>query len=232
MQKIVALVLILVAIGFTANAQKGKKPAKRTTTKKVNKAKIMQPQPLTDMYIKNDDGSVNLEMLNVGDKLVYAVKAGGQEYEFIVTLKVYNYLDGIQFEYEMTNENNTKGSIFVTADAKRDATSYMNYFRGGDVALTDAITVWLSQKNFADMPNKKTEMKLDNNEPTNFYRPDNDEVAPTINLKGKQVKIDGFIINNAVDGKGDKTMWIQNASGNPLILKMDIGFVVELKEIR
>jgi hypothetical protein len=98
--------------------------------------------------------------------------------------------------------------------------------------LTDATTVWLSYDNFMDMPDKKTTMQFDDGEMETFYRNDQDEVSPTINFKGKSVKLDGFIINNAMDGKGNKTLWVMGASGNPLILKMDLGWTIELKEIR
>lgn len=46
------------------------------------------------------------------------------------------------------------------------------------------------------------------------------------------MKIEGFIINNAADGTGNKTWWINGISSNSLILKMDMGWTIELKEIR
>ena len=56
-----------------------------------------------------------------------------------------------------------------------------------------------------------------------------DTVIKPIQIIQKPVKIDGFMINNAEDMKGDKTMWIQNSSSNSLILKMDLGWTIELK---
>jgi hypothetical protein len=75
-------------------------------------------------------------------------------------------------------------------------------------------------------------MSFDGKAAETFYRPEKDEVTPTINFKGKNVNIDGFIINNKEDGTGDKTIWIHNSSANTLILKMDIGFTIELKEVK
>jgi hypothetical protein len=108
----------------------------------------------------------------------------------------------------------------------------VNYFRGGELNLTDAITVWLSYKNFGDMPNKKTTMQIDNNNPETFYRPEKDEANLVVKIKGKDKKLDAFIINNAADGTGNKTMWINGISSNSLIVKMELGFSIQLMEIK
>jgi hypothetical protein len=227
---VVALFLFLVA-GVTANAQK----AKKTVSKP--KAKTVKPQTTVnkvelEMLIKHDDGTTTFEKLKTGDKLVYEVNAGGSTYNFIVTLNKANAKDGYDFNYEMTNENNTKGHVSFSKKTLFETRNYVNYFKGGELALKDAVSVWLSGINFAEMPDKKTEITLDNNPAETFYRPENDVYEPTINFKGKEVKVDGFFINNAQDGKGDKTICIQNTSANSLILKMDLGFTIALKEIK
>jgi len=183
------------------------------------------------MMIKNDDGSDGMYEIQRGDKLIYHINTGSAEYDFIVTINDSNE-KGIDFNYEMTNANNTKGHVLISDKAKNEATRYMNFFRGGELNLTDASTVWLSYKNFTDMPERKTIMQIDNGSRETFYRPEKDEVYPIIKIKGADKKIDAFIINNAADGKGKKTMWINGISSNPLIVKMDLGWTVELKEIR
>lgn len=183
------------------------------------------------MMIKNEDGSLDTYEIQKGDKLVYQVNAGGNEYDFIVTVNDENE-KGIDFNYEMTNSNNTKGHVTISVSAKKDATKYINFFRGGELNLTDACTVWLSNTNFSDMPQKKTVMQMDNNSPETFYTPEKNEVSPTVKIKGENKKIDGFMINNAADGNGNKTIWINNTSANSLIIKMDLGWSIVLKEIR
>ncbi|MBP6430318.1 MAG: hypothetical protein KA319_00950 [Ferruginibacter sp.] len=227
---IVALFLFLIA-GITANAQKAKKTVSKPKTKVVKSQTTVNKVEL-EMLIKHDDGSTTFEKLKTGDKLVYEVNAGGSTYNFIVSLNKANVKDGYDFNYEMTNENKTKGHVKFSFQTLWDSKQYVNYFKGGELTLKDAITVWLSGSNFADMPSKKTDMTLDNNPVETFYRPENDVYEPTILFKGKQVKIDGFFINNAEDGKGDKTICIQNSSSNTLILKMDLGWTIELKEIK
>lgn len=183
------------------------------------------------MMIKNDDGSTGSYDIQKGDKLVYQVKAGGNEYDFIVTINDEGD-KGIDFNYEMTNANKTSGHVTISAKAKSDATKYVNFFRGGELNLTDACSIWLSGKNFGDMPNKKTTITLDNGAPETFYRPEKDEVSPVVKIKGEDKKLDAFIINNAADGGGNKTMWINGISSNSLIVKMDLGWSIVLKEIR
>lgn len=183
------------------------------------------------MMIKNDDGSTESYDLKKGDKLVYQVNAGGSEYEFIVTLNDPG-ANALDFNYEMTNSNKTSGHVTISTKAKSEATKYVNFFRGGELKLTDACTVWLSGKNFSDMPDKKTTMTLDNGAAETFYRPEKDEVNPVVKIKGEDKKLDAFIINNAADGTGNKTMWINGISSNSLIVKMDLGWSIVLKEIR
>ncbi|MEO6541714.1 MAG: hypothetical protein ABIN74_12000 [Ferruginibacter sp.] len=183
------------------------------------------------LIVKNDDGSSVFYDLKKGDKLVYQVNAGGNEYEFIVTLNDPGE-NALDFNYEMTNSNKTSGHVTISGNAKNEAIKYVNYFRGGDLNLTDASAVWLSNKNFSDMPDRKTVMQLDNNTPETFYRPQNDDVSPVVKIKGEDKKLEAFIINNAADGNGKKTMWIHGISSNSLIIKMDMGWTIVLKEIR
>lgn len=183
------------------------------------------------LILKNDDGSSEFFDLKAGDKLVYQVNAGGSEYEFIVTLNDPG-ANALDFNYEMTNTNKTSGHVTISGKAKTTATKYINYFSGGDLNLTDACTVWLSNKNFNDMTERKTVLQLDNNAPETFYLPKKDTVSTVVKVKGEDKKVEAFIINNAADGNGKKTMWIHDISSNSLIIKMDQGWSIILKEIR
>lgn len=214
MKKQLVLIFCLIAFAFSATAQKSVKSM------------------YLPIMIKNEDGSTGSYELKKGDKLVYHVNAGGSEYDFIVTINKETPKGGLDFNYEMTNSNNTKGHVVISSNARSNATKYINYFRGGELNLTDAITVWMSYKNFGEMPEKKTTMQLDNNSPETFYRPEKDEANPVVKIKGEDKKLDAFIINNAADGTGNKTMWINGISSNSLIVKMELGFSIQLMEIK
>lgn len=184
------------------------------------------------VLVKNNDGATETYNIQKGDQLIYQVSANGAEYDFVVTVNAESDEDGIDFNYEMTNRNNTKGHVMITADARKSATKYTNYFKGGELILTDASTVWLSEKNFSDMAQKKTIMQLDNGSPETFFRSGEDEVNPEVKIKGAYKKLAGFQISNSADGEGTKTMWVNDISSNSLILKMDLGWTIILKEIR
>ncbi|MBL0054946.1 MAG: hypothetical protein IPP31_01920 [Chitinophagaceae bacterium] len=229
MKTILSLMVALCGLAFSSNAQTGSAKPKSATTKTVVKKKSPIVMPL---MIRNEDGGSSLYDLKRGDKLVYHVNANGKEYDFIVTINDESYENGIDFNYEMTDPVNLKGHVVISGQARSESTLYKNYFGGGELKLTDACTVWLSGKNFSDMPDKKTVMTFDNGSPETFYRPEQDEVLPVVKVKGKDMKIEGFMISNAESGKGNKTLWVNGISSNPLILKMDLGWTIELKEIR
>ena len=193
---------------------------------------IAQSSIFLPIMIKNDYGTVETYRIKKGDKLVYEVNAFGDKYNFIVTINDQTDKGGLDFNYEMTNANKTSGHVIISAEAKSNATKDVNYLGGGDLNLTEECTVWLSGKNFGDMPQKKTVMQMDNNSPETFYVPEKHKVNPVIKIKGEDKILDGFMINNAADGNGDKTLWINNISTNSLILKMDLGFSIQLVEIK
>ena len=231
MKKILLTVLPLLFAVHILNAQKTvtKKVAAKGSSKKYSEQKKHFTIPI---IVKDENGESASIDLTKDTQLVYEVNANGNKYDFIVTLNDYSYETGVDFNYQMTNENKTKGHVKISKNGKNETRKYVNYFGGGELLLKDACTVWLTNKNFAEMPDKKTMMQFDNAEPETFYRQEKDEVYPEVIIKGKMKKIDGFIINNGAEGGGNKTVWIQNTSANPLILKMDLGWSIELKEIK
>jgi hypothetical protein len=221
MKKIFMLFVAVLFIGSTISAQKVK--TKTTSTGAVS---------FMPIQYKNDDGTTSSYFLEKGDKLVYHVNAGGSEYDFIVTLNAAGFGGGIDFNYAMTNASKTKGHVNISGDARKSATKYINYFRGGDLNLTDASSVWLSTDNYIELPTQSTDMTFDDGEEESFYRSENLGEAPMIKIKGKARKLDVYLANNSSNDDGDKTLWINDAPGNPLIIKMSLGFTIELKEIR
>lgn len=187
--------------------------------------------PSIPFYIVKEEGDQTTMDVNPGDKLVYAVDAGGQQYDFVVTYRSYSS-KGIQFDYEMTAPASKSGNVIIGEKGCNSARKYVNYFRGGEMVLDDACTVWLCYANFMDMPMRETKMQLDNNPEEIFYRPQKDEVRPVVDFKGMPVKLDGFIVRNAKDESASRTLWVMNSSANPLILHMDLGWKITLKAIR
>jgi hypothetical protein len=178
-------------------------------------------------------GDKTMYMGQNGDKLIYEVQANGLTYDFIVTIKQpasddYRYA----FDWEMTAPMNKTGHVDITKKAALDGKKYKNYFEGGKLILTDASTVWMTAKNFADMPAKETTMQFDYNQPETFYRKDEAETAYTIKYKGKDVTLDIFKVDNDKQGGEHRQVWIQGISSFALIVKMDLGWTIRLKEIQ
>ncbi len=235
MNKIIYLLTALLLTTIITTAQKisrTKRPIKTKTTTKIVKPKEVKHEFSIPLILRDSTGDDIFYDINNGTQLVYAVEAYGQTYDFIVSLNDYDYERGIDFNYEMTNENNTKGHVKITKNGKNESTKYINYFKGGELKLSNASSVWLSYKNFMDMPQNKTTMQMDDAAPETFYKPEKNEVFHDIIVKGEKKIIVGFIINNAADGSGNKTLWVHNISANTLIIKMDLGFTIQLKEIR
>ena len=167
-----------------------------------------------------------------GDTLVYEVNAGGNIYEFIAILKTFDLSDkGFSFDWQMSAPVSLSGTVSVSADAFLNSRSYINRFGGGPLVLKDACTVFMTAQNFGEMPLGETTLILDGEEEI-FYRPQKDEAPFSVKIGDKNYTLDGFKINNKKDGNGDKTLVIQGISGNPLILAMDLGFKIRLKEIK
>lgn len=238
MQKILLTLLSIIIIGgasFSQTKAKSKSKTKISKTRgKKNKKMTLGAVKTLDLSLSvlKDDATFTYD-LKKGDKLVYHVNAYGKEYDFIVSINSFDYDKGIDFNYEMTPPASKTGHVKISADAFRSSRRYRNQFSGGELNLTDASTVWLCYDAFYDdMPKRKTIMQMDDGDPEIFYRPDEDAVEHEIKFKGEYVKVESFLINNKQDGTGNKELWIHNSSSNPLIIRMDLGWTIELKEIR
>ncbi|MEO7310817.1 MAG: hypothetical protein ABIX01_10500 [Chitinophagaceae bacterium] len=240
MKKIlIAVFAFATLVAGTAMAQKAKPKAAIKTTKKTSKVrkakKIVVGAAKTlnlSLSILKDDATFTYD-LKKGDKLVYHVNAYGSEYDFIVSINGFDYDKGIDFNYEMTAPASKTGHVKIGPAGFHSSRKYINQFSGGELNLTDASTIWLCYDAFYDdMPKRQTMMTLDNAAPELFYRPEEDAIEQEIKFKGEAVKVEGFLINNKKDGTGNKEIWVHNSSSNPLILKMDLGWTIELKEVR
>ena len=237
MQKFVVALFAFMLIGSTSYSQTKAKPKPRTVTKsKAKKGKKMAIGAAKTLNlglsVLKDEATYTYD-LKKGDKLVYHVNNYGKEYDFIVSINGFDYDKGIDFNYEMTAPASKTGHVKISPAAFHNSRKYVNQFNGGELALTDASTVWLCYDAFYDdMPRRQTSMTIDGGAPETFYRPEEDAVEHEIMYKGELVKVEAFLINNKQDGTGNKEVWVHNSSSNPLIIRMDMGWTIELKEIR
>ncbi|HMK02658.1 MAG TPA: hypothetical protein VK489_00620 [Ferruginibacter sp.] len=177
---------------------------------------------------------VNLQSLvKPGTKLIYAVEANEEKYDFIVTVKA--LLPALVFDWEMTN--GSKGSITHTQQAMISANTMYNYFKPGEKTLDDnSISVWLSKNTFRalgkegamiKMNTGEAERKMGTNAGTNEFsilvngekERIEEEVAKELNKEGNQTGSEDFFS-------------FYNSFKLPIILRMRNGFYIALKEIR
>jgi hypothetical protein len=166
--------------------------------------------------------------LKNGDVLVYEVTANGSTYHFEVTVK--EIREAIVFDWIMP-EKDVSGEVTLEKAARDGATVYKNMFRDGEEwVLTDSSTVWMSRKNFNELKKGNTIMTLDNNGAERFDKKEGGTLD--IIYKGKPMKLKNFICTNGKEDANKRQLWILDNTAQPLILKMDIGFSIVLKEVK
>ncbi|MBL0180836.1 MAG: hypothetical protein IPP96_00580 [Chitinophagaceae bacterium] len=182
---------------------------------------------------------VNVQTLvKPGAKLIYAVEANEQKYNFIVTVKA--LVPALVFDWEMTDPVNTSGTITHTATAMISANTMYNFFSGGQKTLDDnTLSVWLSKNTFTGLTKgtKSVLMKMNTNEPPQKMgntKEDPEELHILVN--GEKETVEEFTakqLNEAGGPAGDDVYFtFANSAKMPIILRMKNGFYIALKEIK
>ncbi len=177
-------------------------------------------------------------LIKPGTKLIYAVEANGQNYDFIVTVKALT--PALIFDWQMTDPVNTNGTITHTANAMISANTMYNYFSSGSKMLDDnTISVWLSKNTFTNLmkKGKGAMMKMNTNESLTkmgTYKEDPDELHIIVNGEKETVEEElAKELNEEGAPKGDDTFFtFYNSAKMPIILRMKNGFYIALKEIK
>jgi len=180
-----------------------------------------------------DNMNCSTLMLREGLILVYGVNNFGTEYDFILTINKMTATN-IEFSYMMTNSGGTTGVVTMSENAILNAVAQYNYFVGGSVELTDMTSVWISKKVFNDLTGEVGKSTIST-----------DGGKTLVELKAVEVGYDYSLFNDIsktqFDNIGyfyaetdDQQMkyWIHFSEYMPIILKMDLGWQIWLKEIR
>ena len=182
---------------------------------------------------------VNVQtLIKPGTKLIYAVEANYQKYNFIVTVKA--LVPALVFDWEMTDPINSTGTITHTATAMISGNTMYNYFSGGQKMLDDnTLSVWLSKNTFTGLTkgSKAVMMKMNTNESLQkmgITQEDPDELHILVN--GEKETVEEFTakqLNEAGVPAGDDVYFsFANSAKMPVILRMKNGFYIGLKEIK
>lgn len=162
-----------------------------------------------------------------GDILVYEVNDSGDVYNFIATVKKYG--DAISFDFSVPKKN-IKGNALISAAAVTSATVYDNDFTNANKNLKDKITVWLSKDNYRGLASDDKETKMDFGDGLEtFTRESNSTLR--VKYKGLQ-KIMTIHKIASTGASGRKEISVLTDLDNPLIVSMNLGWKVTLKEVR
>ena len=175
--------------------------------------------------------------MQVGDQLVYQVEAGNNEYDFTVTPTKLSST-GITFDYVMSAPANKTGTISMTSEALKNSMAMYNKFGGGNVNLTDQVSVFASKAMMTFAAEGSSDIYLNGpkGESENFVTLEGMD-SPTNgstyikwikNINGVDYLLDGPILENADGSKGIR---YTDGGGFPFITYMELDFKVYLKEI-
>jgi hypothetical protein len=182
---------------------------------------------------------VNLQTLvKPGTKLIYAVEAGEQKYDFIVTVKA--LVPALIFDWEMTNDSKSSGTITHTAPAMISGNTMYNYFSPGAKTLDDnTLSVWISKNTFTGLTkgSKSVILQMNTNEtPKKMGVTKEDPTELKIIINGEKETVEEFTANdlNAANAPAEEQVYFtfSNSPKMPIILRMKNGFSITLKEIK
>jgi hypothetical protein len=157
-------------------------------------------------------------------KLTYHLTIDATEYDFVMdSLK---FTDDIYFHWIMTTPGNDAGRVKIFKQALDSATAFNNYFTNNTyLELTDKTTVWASKVVYkAIKKGSSVNVDLGNGR----------EKLTFISREKFSVKVNGtlksFDVLYATTVSGSK-IWILDDPSNPLLIKMYVGWTIEIKEI-
>ena len=181
---------------------------------------------------------VNLESLvKPGAKLIYAVDAGEQKYDLVITVKA--LVPALIFDWQMTDPINTSGTIIHTANAMLNGDIMLNLFSPGTKTLDDhTISMWLGKNIYTGLmkPGKGVLMVMNNGDAPKKMGTYTDSKELKIIVNGEKESVEEQIakeLNNQGEPAGSEDFFtFYRSSKLPVILRMQNEFYIRLKEIK
>lgn len=176
---------------------------------------------------------------NDGGEYIYEVDNLGEYYDFTVTKTSGSYKGNfLDLSWNMSSKEDMLGTLVITKDALDTAHEQMNQFSHGDLVLTNKTSVWISRAVFNELVTKgESYINADGKERLYKVATTEDEknylassFTPSIQYNGDKGKIVKMIHIFADDESGYE-IWINDDADNPQIIKMDLGWTIELKEV-
>jgi hypothetical protein len=178
-------------------------------------------------------------LVKPGTKLIYAVEANEQKYDFIITIKALT--PALVFDWQMSEPVNTSGTMTHTPTAMVSANAMYNYFISGPKTLDDnTLSVWISKNTLTSLTKggRNAMMKMNINEPLRKMGTEEKEDESELNIivNGEKETIEEVLAQELTaeglpmtDGA---SFSFYNSAKMPVILRMKNGFSIVLKEIK
>jgi hypothetical protein len=163
-----------------------------------------------------------------GTVLTYDVNANNKRYQFIVTLKKLG--DEIAFDWKMTDPINKTGNVVMSPEAVAKADALVNSFSGGESKLSKETSVFISRKIINDVSTTTmANIKLNGAGDTATVM-SNTISEFNFNLNGNMVAVPGWELQGGGDTK--YTVDVLESNKFPIIFRMDLGWTIQLAEIK
>ena len=212
-----------------ASTSKTKAKKSSSNAKKLNTSGDMEFEEL----ICYEDGPCTFTIIRK-DTIVYEVNAAGKQYDLLIIPNKFDGVSLVDFNWKTVGADSKSGHVVINSSGINNARKYLFNLPGGELKLTDASSIWMSNLNFKEIAKGETTLSIDNAEMETFKSPPADAVSTDINYKGRPLSIEGFALQNKPEGEtGRKEIWVMNVSNNLLLIKLDnISWSMRLKEVR
>ena len=180
--------------------------------------------------------NLNEYVFKAGDVLEYEVNKMGKTYSLIITLTGKTFIDSkitdaITFDWEIKNDTTMKGAVSISKEARVDASIYKTEFINGPIILKNKSCLWLSLGGLYSLISEDgaTMDAGDGNKSVYTIIPG---LGDNYNFlfKGKPGYISAFQAKTTSSACQFSFCPTQNS--NALILTIDMGWTMRLKEVR
>lgn len=163
-----------------------------------------------------------------GTVLTYDVTMGERKYQLIATLKKLG--DEIIYGWEATDPVNKKGNVTMSASAVSKADALFIDFSGGEAKLDKETAMFISKKMFNDVAaTAQASLKLSGASDTVTLL-SNTISEFNFNLNDNLVAVPGWELQGGSEIKF--TVGVLESVKFPLIVRMDLGWLMQLAEIK
>lgn len=168
--------------------------------------------------------------LNKGDKLVYDVRHKGDLYYY--TVEIIECGPKFIYKWEMGEPKNKKGTVEIKSKAMNQAMKITTRVKPNEhLLLEDACILWISKSLLKSLTNN-TQPEITIDETTGNKMALMQKNNFTFRYKGAALTSEILEVSNQQKFFDLKQFSVLNNPENPLIVKLNMGFTVELIEIK